>query len=511
MNNSNNKSLTKKGIQGFIWNFSGSVIQIVLQLLVIGILSRLLTPRDFGVVAVIMIVVSFTKIFSTMGIASALIQLPVITKNHISLAYSLASILGVLLGIIYYYFSPMVADFFSIQEELIAIQFFALFFPLVSFESVGGSLLSRKLRFDLSVKINLISYLIGAGTVSITMASFDFGYWSLIWGQFITIWVKICLTIYYETPKFSIRANKQIFKDLFFFGSGHTLGTIFNFFGEKADNIIVGRTLGTSMLGFYSKAFQLFTIPASFFGGIFDKILFPILSQKQNNIKKLSSFYTFSTTLCFGLLVPISVIILINAELIIDSFLGNQWNSAVLPLQLLILGLAFRFGTRINKSYLKSMGIVYRGAYYQLIFAILMFVCTFIGSSLYSLPGVAAGVLTATIANYVQIAFRLHKVLDFSGVALLKKLSKNIAFHLIFVIITMLLYYLDLKSKWFHFGLTMIIYCPILFYYFKSKKNIIFTPDNLPMFVLVASSLPKKIKDSLNRVRIFNTFFTQHL
>ena len=137
------------------------------------------------------------------------------------------------------------------------------------------------------------------------------------------------------------------------------------------------------MLGFYSKAFQLYSIPASFFGTIFDKVLFPILSQKQNDIKKLSSFYTFSTTFCFGLLVPISVLILINAEFIIDAFLGGQWGSAVLPLQLLILGLAFRFGTRINKSYLKSLGIVYRGAYYQLIFAVLMFVRTYIGGLLF--------------------------------------------------------------------------------------------------------------------------------
>lgn len=510
MGPSKKDSLTKKGIVGFVWNFSGSVIQIVIQLLVIGILSRLLTPEEFGVVAIIMIVVNFTNMFTTMGISSALIQLPNITTRHISMAYTFSILLGTVLGFVYYALTPLFADFFNIQKDIEALQFFSIFFPLVSFSSVGGALLSRKFKFDVGVKINIASYFIGSGIVSITMAYLGFGYWSLIWGQFITQCIIICMTIYYESPKFSLKLEKQTVKDLFFFGSGHTLGTIFNFFGEKADNIIVGRTLGTALLGFYSKAFQLFAIPASFFGTIFDKVLFPILSQKQNDIKKLSSFYTFSTTLCFGLLVPISVVILINAELIIDAFLGNQWKSAVLPLQLLILGLAFRFGTRINKSYLKSLGIVYRGAYYQLIFAVLMFVCTYIGGQIYSLPGVAAGVLVATVINYVQITYRLYKVLDFSGISLIKNLTKNLAFHLIFVLITLVFYNFDITSKWIHLSITIVVYLPILFIYFRSRKNIIFTPDNLPMFILVSNSLPNKIRDKMNRMRMFKAFFAQH-
>ena len=510
MGPSKKDSLTKKGIHGFIWNFSGSVVQIVLQLLVIGILSRLLTPEEFGVVAIIMIVVSFTKQITTMGIASSLVQLPELTSKHISLAYTFSILLGTVLGFAYYALTPLFAEFFNIQKDIEALQFFSIFFPLVSFGSVGEALLSRKFRFDVGVKIGLIAYLIGSGTVSITMAYLGFGYWSLIWGQFIGLCITICLTIYYEVPKFSLRLEKQPLKDLFFFGSGHTLGIIFNFFGEKADNIVVGKILGTALLGFYSKAFQLYSIPASFFGTIFDKVLFPILSQKQNDIKKLSSFYTFSTTFCFGLLVPVSVLILINAELIIDAFLGNQWKSAVLPLQLLILGLAFRFGTRINKSYLKSLGIVYRGAYYQLIFAVLMFVCTYIGGQIYSLPGVAAGVLVATLINYVQIAYRLYKVLDFSGIALIKDLSKNIIFHLLFVLSTVLLYYFGITSKWIHLIITVTVYLPIIVFYFKSKKNIIFTPNNLPMFILVANSLPGKIKNYMGRVPIFRDFFAQH-
>ena len=153
---------------------------------------------------------------------------------------------------------------------------------------------------------------------------------------------------------------------------------------------------------------------------------------------------------------------------------------------------------------------MYRGAYYQLIFAVLMFVCTYIGGQIYSLPGVAAGVLVATLINYVQIAYRLYKVLDFSGIALIKDLSKNIIFHLLFVLSTVLLYYFGITSKWIHLIITVTVYLPIIVFYFKSKKNIIFTPNNLPMFILVANSLPGKIKNYMGRVPIFRDFFAQH-
>ena len=491
---SSKTSLTGKGILGFFWNFSGSVVQIILQLVVIGVLSRLLTPEEFGVVAIIMIMVNFTNLFSTMGVSSAVIQLPNLTARHVSLAYTLATLLGVILGAIYYLLTPWFANFFDIREDIDALRFFALFFPLVSFRSVGGALLNRKLMFDVGVKIGLISYVIGSGIISIAMAYMGYGYWALIWGQFVALCVTVSLTIYYEFPKFSFKLDKKALKELLFFGSGHTLGTIFNYFAENADNIVVGRTLSTYALGYYSKAFQLLAIPAKFFGSIFDNVLFPILSKKQDQTHKLGEFYLFSTSVCFGVLVPMSIVIFVNAELLVDTLLGSQWDKVVLPLQLLIFGLAFRFGTKINKSYLKSLGIVYRGAYYQLIFAVLMIASTYVGGKLYGLPGVALGVLIATVLNYAQVTYRLYLHLGFSGKRLSSIFIKSVVPHLIFIGATVLLYNFGITSKWVHLLLSILIYLPLMLFYFFNQRNVIFNSQNFGMISMILNAMPSRVK-----------------
>ena len=502
-----NESATKKGIIGMLWNFSGAIAQILMQLVVIGILARLLTPEEFGIVAVMMILVTFSELFSQMGISTALIQLPNITEEHIAQGYSLSFLLSLLIGILFYFLAPLIGAFFELRSVDNAIQFFAIFFPLRSISSVSGALLTRKFQFSLLVKCGVISYIFGLGATSIILAFLGFGFWSLILGQFVSLLITLLILIYYKRPTFSFRFNKPVVSELLFFGSGHTLGAIFNYFAENADNIVVGKFLGTILLGIYSKAFQLLAIPAKFFGSIFDKVLFPILSQKQDQREKLSDFYLFSSSICFGLLIPIAVLIFINAELIVNTLLGSQWEEVILPLQILILGLSYRFGTKINKSYLKSMGLVYRGAYYQFIFAILMFVCCMLGSYWFGLNGVAFGVLIATIVNYIQVSYRLYKELEFSKRSFINLHLKTTLSNVPFLILTFVLYYFGIRSTLIHFALTLCLYSPIIIIIFINKNNVIFNEQNFLLLSQILRSLPTVMQKYLTKFSFFKQYY----
>ncbi len=86
----NNISKTKSGITGLIWMFFGNIFNTVIQLLIIAVLSRLLTPAEFGVMSIILIFVNFSDIFTQMGIGSAIVQLEKLTKKHISLSFAIA-------------------------------------------------------------------------------------------------------------------------------------------------------------------------------------------------------------------------------------------------------------------------------------------------------------------------------------------------------------------------------------------------------------------------------------
>ncbi|MDC6352778.1 lipopolysaccharide biosynthesis protein [Zeaxanthinibacter sp. PT1] len=507
MNDRNKKSLVKSGITGLIWNFGGSFVQILLQIIVIGVLSRLLTPQEFGVVAIIMIIVTFSELFNQMGIGTAVVQLPGLSHRHISLAYTLSLIIGIIIGALYYLAAPHAADFFNLKNADSAIKFFALFFPIRSFNSISYALLTREMKYSVLVKIGMSSYTFGTGLISIVLAYLNYGYWSLILGQFASLLISTIFLLIIKPPKITFRYDKEKISELLFFGTGHTLGSIFNYFAENADNIIVGRMMNTAALGLYSKAFQLLSIPASFFGGIFDKVLFPILSKRQEDHLKLSSFYLFSTSLCFAGLIPVSILIFANAELIVELLLGDQWGAVVLPLRLLILGLAFRFGTKINKSYLKSIGLIYRGAYYQFIFAALMITLCAIGGYYYDISGVAVGVFLATLLNYFQVSFRLYKKLNFSRSEYLKIITIAVLVNLPLLIISIIINYAFHNPIWIQFLLSILVYIPLMLIFLFHKKGVIFTETNKNMITQILNSLPSTLSNYILKFKFFRKYY----
>jgi O-antigen/teichoic acid export membrane protein len=487
-------SKTKSGITGLIWMFFGNIFNTIIQLLIIGILSRLLTPAEFGVMSIILIFVNFSDIFTQMGIGSAIVQLENLTKKHISLSFAISLVLGIIIGILFYFIAPFIGKFFNLENLDEPIQFFAFFFPLKSFTGVSFSILQRELKFAKIVKCQSISYFLGYGLVSIILAYMGFGLWALIYGQLAMLLINFILVLYLVKPSFSFIASKKVYKDILVFGSGFTIDSSFNFAAENSDNIIVGKFLGEASLGVYSKAFQFLSIPASFFGKLYDKVLFPVLSSIQNDKKKLTSFYIFSISFCLMILLPVSIILMFNAELLVNILLGDQWMSVIAPFQILIIGFCFRFGTRINKSFLKSLGYVYKSAKYQFIFASIMISSCYIGLTFYDLNGVAYGVLFATIVNYVQVSFRIHKILEFKY---LDFLNLHLRMFVIFSPIIVLIFFIlfsDYYSMLLAAAITIVVILPLFIIGLRHKKSIFHNNHNVVMLKQIINNLPNGAK-----------------
>lgn len=503
------QSVSRFAISGVIWMFAGSTVQLFLQLGIISVLARLLSPTEFGIVSVIMIMVSFTYIFTQLGIGASLIQLKDITREHISVGYSLSILLGFVICILFYLLAPAIGIFFKLKGLDTAIRFFSFFFPIKSFNSVSEGLLQRKLKFAVTVKANSISYFLGFGATSITMALLHYGYWSIIYGQLVQLLIYTGLLMYYERPIFSLKFDKAIFKQLMSFGTGHTLATVFNYFAENADNMVTGRLLGPTQLGIYSRAFQFLSIPSRFFGAIFDNVLFPVLSSKQEDKVKLSGFYLFSLTFCFVLLFPISIFLIINAGAIIKILLGDNWNEVIYPFQVLILGLTFRFGTKINKSFLKSLGLVYKGAYYQFIFAALILGFSWIGAYWYGLAGVAWGVLAATIINYFQISYRLQKVLLFKSKVFMQLHTKSLLFSLPFTVVMLIIFFLCgvRDYKYLALGLSVLVYLPLFLFSVTRKKSVLYHGSNKLYLLQIINNLPGAIKKHITKTKFYQQLY----
>jgi O-antigen/teichoic acid export membrane protein len=375
----------------------------VLKLGVLVVLTRLLSPADFGVVAAALVVIDFSFNFSQLGLGPALVQRSVLERRHLSTAFFASTILGVLVGAIIWLTAPLIAQFFRMNHLVPVVRALALSFPIAGVAIVSDSLLSRDLRFRVIANRDVLAYALGYGVVGIGLAILGWGVWALVWAQLTQTILRTAILLRVAPPLLRPRPTWASFLELMDYGVGQSAARLGVILANQADNLVVGRWLGAVALGLYSRAYQLMAVPTALVGDLLDKVLFPTMSQLQHDLRRLGSAYLQGTAILGLLTLPTGVVAAILApELVIVAF-GPRWESLVPPFQVLALGMMFRTSSRMSDSLSRATGRVYRRAWRQAVYAGLVFVGALVGQG-WGVTGVAVGVLAALFANYLLMA-----------------------------------------------------------------------------------------------------------
>lgn len=408
-----NKNLTKTAINGFSWMFAGTLGQNILQFATLVILARLITPAEFGVVTIAIMVIGILKIFTELGVGPAIVQRKDLNENHIKTANTLALVLALIFSAFLYLSASRVSTFFNMEELEKTITALSIMLPLSALSLVGQSLLQRRLKFKQIATLNLISYIIAYGFIAIPMAKLGYGIWSLVFaylGQVTSMMLLVNLRIRESRIYgFDIKSAKQLLN----YGFGSSLARVSNFFALEGDNIVIGKFLGAEALGFYGRAYQLINIPSALIGSVIDKVLFPIMSSIQEDKKRLSNAYIGLISITAMFLMPISAILIILSEEVIFILLGTQWDNVVPLFQILALILTFRMSYKFSDSVSRAVGAVYRRAWRQVVYASCVILFGLLGLP-WGLEGVAIGVAFAILTNFILMLELTKKLLMFT-------------------------------------------------------------------------------------------------
>jgi len=141
--------------------FYGKGAYAILQIVVLAILARLVTPAEFGVVSAALIVISLSSIMSQLGLGPALVQRPTLERRHIDTAFHSSVLLSIVLGAVVWLAAPFASGFFRVQGVQPVLRALAWLFPLQGLGSVAESLLKRQLRFRWLANLDVISYGLG--------------------------------------------------------------------------------------------------------------------------------------------------------------------------------------------------------------------------------------------------------------------------------------------------------------------------------------------------------------
>ena len=383
--------------------FTGSGVQAILQWLVLIVLARLLTPADFGLVSAALVVVGLSQNLSQLGVGPAVVQIPQLEARHLRTGFTMSVLFGFLLAGLIWLLSPYIADFFRMQELTPVLRTLSWIFPFSGSSVMAESLLQRELHFRWLAGIQVVSYAVGYGVVGVSLASLGYGVWALVNANLAQTIVKSTILLIVQPCPKRLRIEWSAFKELMYFGGGFTLARISNYVALQGDNLVVGRWLGAAALGLYGRAYQLMVLPATLFGQVLDSVLFPAMAKVQNEPERLATAYRRGVALLGLLILPTSAATFMLAPELIQVFLGPAWRDAVVPFQILTVGMLFRTSYKMSDSLARATGAVYRRAWRQGVYAALVVGGAWIGQR-WGITGVSYGVLGAITVNFFLMA-----------------------------------------------------------------------------------------------------------
>lgn len=390
-------SLKVKALAGVKWTGLSTIVVAVLQLSQLAVLARYLAPSDFGLMAIVSVVIGFSALFMDMGISSAIIHKQDITKNQLSSLYWLNICAGILLALIVYMSAPFIALFY---DEILLSDLIRLLALTFIFSSIGNQyriLYQKELFFNKLAKVEIISSLI-AFVVAVLCAMKGFGVYSLVYAALTKVVsanaIFFIRGIKKHKPKFHY--NYSEIKGMIGFGLFQMGERSINYFNSQFDTILIGKLLGTESLGIYTIAKTLVMRPAQIINPIITKVTFPIMARVQNDEPQLRNIYLKTINYLCSINIPIYIALAVLAEPLVSLLFGENWGEAIVLVQILSVYYILRsIGNPIGSLQL-AKGRADLGFYWNSLLFVFYPISIYLGS-FYGVEGIAYSLVLLSI------------------------------------------------------------------------------------------------------------------
>ena len=386
-------NLKQKALNGVKWTSISSVIIAMLQLVQVAILTRYLDPSDFGLMAIVSVVIGFSALFMDMGISSAIIHKQDITKAQLSSLYWLNIFAGTILFFIVYFSASMVSQYYDESQIIPLIQLLALTFFISAIGNQYRILNQKNLLFNRLAKVEVISAFISF-IVAVVCAANGYGVYSLVYATLTNVSVSnlIFMLQGLKEHKPSLVYKHNEIKSLIGFGLFQMGERTINYFNSQFDVILIGKLLGTEALGIYNVAKIFVMKPAQIINPVITKVTFPIMSTIQSDTKQLKNIYLKTINYLCSVNFPIYMAIAILSEPLVLVLFGDKWHESIAIMQILALYFIFRsIGNPIGSLQL-AKGRADLGFYWNLGLLLLIPIVIYVGS-FYGLIGIALSLL----------------------------------------------------------------------------------------------------------------------
>ena len=383
-----------------------------LQFVTLAILARLLSPSDFGLMGMIMVIIGFAQAFSDMGLSNAIIQRQDVAENHLSSFFWINVLTGIVLFICILLIRPLAVIYFKEADLSNYLIFAAFIFLITPVGQIFNTLLRKELNFKTLSEVEIASTVVYSVS-AIGLALAKLGVLSLIFGQLSRSLFTVCILffIFRKTwlPRFHL-SIKEI-KSYLSFGAFQMGESVVNYLSANIDYIIIGRFLGPAALGFYTLAYQIMIFPLTKINPIITRVAFPAFSKIQDDNSIMREGYCRALNYISMFSFPMLAGMLVVAPEFIRLIYGAKWESSIIVLQIFCLvGVSKSLGNPIG-SVLLAKGRADIGFYWN-IFAVIMVSLAVIMGVNWGIVGVAVAILILQVPFFFIIQPIVNKLIE---------------------------------------------------------------------------------------------------
>ena len=434
-------SIGQQTVSGVAWTTVQRFASLLLAFVANLVLARLLSPDDFGCIALLMVFISLSQIFVDGGFGAALIQKKEPTQEDYCTIFYWNLLLAIGLYFLLFFFAPVIARYYDIPilKDILRVQ--GLIIIIDSLGLVHKNNLRKTLQFK---KLSLI--VLGANFVAvvaaIAMAYNGFGVWCLVAQQLLISGMTTVLFWFFNRWKPSLLFSKKSFKELFGFGGFILLSNMIVTFTNEVQSLIIGKLYTARDVGLYSQARKFESIMSNTASTVVNQVTFPLFSKFQDDLVQLQIILRRITKVMAFVVFPAMILVILIAKPAIVLMLTDKWVDCVPYFQILCIGgMAEALGD-INYNAVAAIGksrVLFRWTCIKSVVGILLIVC----GSFFGIRGI---IWAVTIRFYLVFLIHASLAAHYLNFSIFIQLKDLFEIALVSVAAGALAYFVSVKS-----------------------------------------------------------------
>jgi len=391
-----------------IINAMGKYSQVIANIIFTVILARILTPEEYGVVAVITVFTNLFSVLSDAGLGTAIIQNKNLSSEDTNSIFAFSIYFAVLLACIFAVLAYPISIVFHnpVYIKLCLILILSILFNTLNM--VPNGLLLKEKKFK-SVAFRTISVTLLTGIVTVVLALLGFKYYALVIQSVLSSLAIFLWNFKSSDIKITLKLNRLSLEKIRHFSIFQFLFSFINYISRNLDNLLIGIFMGSSNLAYYDKGYKLMCYPLNYLTNVITPVLHPILSDYKNDSNYIYTKYQKVVKLLSLLGIFISLFCYFNSKEIIMIMFGKQWSASIPCFKYLSLSIWTQMLMSSTGSIYQSLDKTKLMFKSGLITAMVTVTCIFIGLYKNDITFVSLMILIAFSINFIITFYLIIK------------------------------------------------------------------------------------------------------